>query len=292
VNKAFNDEKTKLAEKQKEEELQIIKDFQKSQLSDMDREKLEINENYDSLKEIYKKYGYDTVELEKDRQKQLKNLEIQGYKDSLNRISDYVSDVKTLWDGLIDTWEIGIDVYNRFIKSQGQTPALPNIPTTGTAASAGVGIGTAGGAGLSTLGQISLGVGTLYGLYKGYKSVKANQEAFKATNAQVTELYNQGKISQAEAAKMMLDYFTSSGNELQTKGWQKVYDQMKSRESEVPQITSGKTKASSATATANLAPMQLTLNVVPASQRMYDEIVDTVAQGLKRKGYLTHDKRF
>jgi hypothetical protein len=89
----------------KDAELKIIADFQKSKLSALDQEKIDVNDNYTELKKLYEKYGYDTVQLEKDRQKALKDIKVQGYVDDLDKLSGWVTDTKTILSGVKDAWD-------------------------------------------------------------------------------------------------------------------------------------------------------------------------------------------
>lgn len=301
ANKAFADEKTKIAEKQKEAELQIIKDFKKSQLSDFDRQKLDINENYETLTQIYKKYGIDTTGLERDRQKQLRNLEIQGYADSLGRIADYVNDAKTLWDGLVSTWELGIDIYDRFIKKQGETP---NIPTTTG------GGGTGGGINLGTATIMIAGATIAIDAYEnaqqyqeqtgqqGYVGIGHPLIQTSLTSEQVDQLYEdmpfwQKQMDAMSGGKLFKDKIARIEKEMINKSLEQIATPTSES---TRKYTSGGTRtrdgSASTTTDASLAPPQtININVVPASPAAYDDAIDIIAQGFKKKGYMTHVRR-
>jgi len=288
ANQAFYDEKTKMADKQKEAEMEIIKDFQFSQLSLADQQAIKIEGNYDTLKDIYKKYGMDVTGLERDKQKALRDLEIQGYADSLGRIADYVQDAKTIWDGLISTWEVGIDVYNRFIKKQGETPDLSQIST---------GTGGGGGGGGTDVSGISIGkaiplVATGIALYQGYKNIKNNKERLNAIESDLMAKVDTGEITPAQAQYL---YFSSDpypNSDADDKIAARILKQI---ESQPTKYTEGnvRTRAGTSTASASLAPPQtVNLNVYPASPKLYNEVIDTVTQGLEKKGIIVHSKRF
>jgi hypothetical protein len=176
AQKIWTDQQTGISKAQKEEELKIIKEFQKSQLSEMDRQKIDINDNYKALEQLYKEYSYDTVGLEKDRQKALRDLEVQGFKDSLDKLSGYVNNVKDILGGLKSAWEVIIDVYDRFIKKSNESPNTAGmgnisnyIPSAGNENNQGGGIGVPGitGSGLTNMQQAGAGVGGVTGAFMG-----------------------------------------------------------------------------------------------------------------------------
>jgi hypothetical protein len=278
----LNDQMTGKTKDQKDAELQIIKDFQKSQLSEMDRQKIDINDNYKALEQLYKEYSYDTVGLEKDRQKALRDLEVQGFKDSLDKLSGYVNNVKDILGGLKSAWNVAIDLYKKFIQTTSQTP-LSDLQSEYVVGGGGIGVPETSnaepGKGETNWGAVASGIGIYYEIYQGYKGIKASQKEFKETEKQVNDLYKQGRISLQEAISMMLNYEKSTGNERGAK----IYENILSSMPKNTEITSG--ASSTTTASANQAPSQsLTINLAP-NRNMMTDMVDEIELIARKKGY-------
>jgi hypothetical protein len=156
----------------KDAELKIIAEFQKSKLSALDQEKIDVNDNYTELKKLYEKYGYDTVQLEKDRQKALKDIKYQGYVDDLDKLSGWVTDTKTILSGVKDAWD---SIKWAKEKYDQLTVKKPTVTGGGTGGVTGGGTSALGGIGAA----VAIGTGEYYigkEIAKSSKALSAYEE--------------------------------------------------------------------------------------------------------------------
>jgi hypothetical protein len=233
AEKDLSKEKAKIEEQQvkdtqaqKDAELKIIKDYQKSRLSELTQEKNAVKDNYKELTALYKKYGMDTEQLTKDKNKALKDLEIQGYTSSLDKLSNYVRDARDIWDGLTSTWDTVVKTWDFVITKLSKTPdttgmgnisnyintasqggnvGIPNVPKIGVG-------GTAAGAkaiGSKIAGPLmvaSVGIAWYKDYQTGKKLDDAKLKSQKEYSATLQDLVKTTELTAEQANFLFIQY--------------------------------------------------------------------------------------
>jgi tape measure domain-containing protein len=300
----------------KDAELKIIADFQKSKLSALDQEKIDVNDNYTELKKLYEKYGYDTVQLEKDRQQALKDIKYQGYVDDLDKLSGWVTDTKTILSGVKDAWD-GLkwakEKYDQLTVKKptvtggvtGGGTGIPNLPTDNKSS---IGGGT---------GQVAqylplVGVGIKW--TDDYQTGKALDAAkLKASTEYADSLRGLVKNNQltAEKANYQFIEYQHEKDKSFKKGmiingkymtYQEIEDYLAYTKEKFPSITqaggyvpttSGAIRGTSVTQTANQAPsanLNINFNLAPSQQQL-DGLSRDVILSARKQGLIVKTNR-